>query len=79
MKREILLGAAFGAAVICATAAPAHADEWTKTYTISGHADLHLTTDDGDVIITSADQKQIDARVVTQGFKLSPTDVHVEE
>ena len=79
MKRKILAGAIFGAAFIATAASPARADEWTKTYTISGHADLHVTTDDGDVIINSADQKQIDARVVTQGFKLSPSDVHVEE
>jgi len=80
MKRSILAGAAMVAAVILgATAAPARADEWTKTYQISGHADLHVSTDDGDVIITSADQKEIDARVVTQGFKLSPGDVRVEE
>jgi len=80
MKRSILAGAAMAAAVILgATAAPARADEWTKTYQISGHADLHVSTDDGDVIITSADQKEIDARVVTQGFKLSPGDVRVEE
>ena len=80
MKRSILAGAAMAAAVILgATAAPARADEWTKTYQISGHADLHVSTDDGDVIITSADQKEIDARVVTLGFKLSPGDVRVEE
>ena len=79
MKRKILAGAIFGAAFIAATALPTRADEWTKSYPISGRADLHVTTDDGDVIITSADQKQIDARVVTQGFKLSPGDVHVEE
>jgi Putative adhesin len=79
MKRKILAGAILGAAFIATAAFPARADEWTKTYTVSGRADLHVTTDDGDVIITSADQKQIDARVVTQGFKLSPGDVHVEE
>jgi len=78
MKRAILLGAVFGA-VMSFTAAPARADEWSKSYKVSGHADVHVTTDDGDVIVTSADQKQIDVRVETQGFKISPSDVHVEE
>ncbi len=71
-----------GAAVVMAaaiTAAPAGADQWTKTYSISGRADLHVTTDDGDVNIVGADQKQIDARVVTEGYKIGASDVRVEE
>jgi hypothetical protein len=71
-----------GAAVLMAaaiTAAPAGADQWTKTYSISGRADLHVTTDDGDVNIVGADQKQIDARVVTEGYKIVANDVRIEE
>ena len=51
-------------------AVPARADEWSKTYQVSGRADLHVTTGDGDVTITGTDQKQIDARVTTEGWKV---------
>ena len=37
---------------MAATAAPARADQWSKSYQVSGHADLHVMTDDGDVTIT---------------------------
>ncbi|MGB0036164.1 MAG: DUF4097 family beta strand repeat-containing protein [Candidatus Acidiferrales bacterium] len=62
-----------------ATAAPARADDWSKTYQISGKATLEVTTDDGDVSIVSADQKQIDAHVITQGWKISSDEVRIEE
>jgi DUF4097 and DUF4098 domain-containing protein YvlB len=62
-----------------ATAAPARADEWSKTYPISSRADLHVTTDDGDVNIIASDQKQIDAKVTTQGYKIGSSDVRIEE
>jgi Putative adhesin len=57
----------------------ARADEWSKTYSISNRADLTVQTDDGDVTVASADQKQIVARVTTVGYKLGPNDVRIEE
>lgn len=72
----VVAGATFAAAC---TAAPARADEWSKTYTISGRADLRVGTDDGDVTIMSAEQKQIDARVTTEGYKIGPSEVRIEE
>jgi DUF4097 and DUF4098 domain-containing protein YvlB len=60
-------------------ATPAHADDWSKTYQISARADLRVSTDDGDVTIIGSDQKQIDARVTTEGYKISSSDVRIEE
>jgi DUF4097 and DUF4098 domain-containing protein YvlB len=80
MKRSILAGAAMAVLVsLCAMAAPARADEWAKTYQISGRADLRVETDDGDVTIISSDQKQIDARVSAAGYKIGDNDVRIEE
>jgi DUF4097 and DUF4098 domain-containing protein YvlB len=70
----VVAGIALGVA-----AAPARAEEWSKTYQLNGRADLRVMTSDGDVTITGADQKQIDARVTTQGRKLGPNDVQVIE
>ncbi|MGA7919342.1 MAG: DUF4097 family beta strand repeat-containing protein [Candidatus Acidiferrales bacterium] len=68
------------AALIMAASAPrARADEWSKTYQISGHADLRVTTGDGDVTMTGTDQKQIDARVTADGWKIGPNDLQVIE
>jgi DUF4097 and DUF4098 domain-containing protein YvlB len=68
------------ATLIAASSAPqARADEWSKTYQISGRADLHVTTGDGDVTITGTDQKQIVARVTADGWKIGPNDVQVVE
>ncbi|HEY6467499.1 MAG TPA: DUF4097 family beta strand repeat-containing protein [Candidatus Acidoferrales bacterium] len=61
------------------SAASAHADDWSKTYSITAHADLQVHTDDGDVKIFSADQKQIVAHVTTEGYKIGPNDVRIDE
>ena len=82
MNRNLGLGAMLAVAAIgaLAMAAPARADEWSKTYQISQRADLHVTTDDGNVNIISSDQKQIDAHVTTTGgFRIGPSDVRIEE
>jgi DUF4097 and DUF4098 domain-containing protein YvlB len=71
-----MAGALFPAAF---TAAPARADEWSKTYTINRRANLRVGTDDGDVNIISADQNQIDAHITTEGYKIAPSEVRIEE
>jgi DUF4097 and DUF4098 domain-containing protein YvlB len=81
MNRSIWLSAGLAAMLIstAAMAAPLRADEWSKSYKVSGKASLHVVTDDGDVSITSGGNDQIDARVVTDGYKIGPSDVRVEE
>jgi DUF4097 and DUF4098 domain-containing protein YvlB len=54
-------------------------DEWSKSYKVSGHANLHVDTDDGDVNILAGDPGQIEARVTADGFKIGPGDVRVDE
>jgi DUF4097 and DUF4098 domain-containing protein YvlB len=72
-----ILGAALAAFAI--SAASTRADDWSKTYSISGRADLQVQTDDGDVTVTPADQKQIVAHVTTEGYKIGPNDVRIDE
>lgn len=74
LTAAVVAGIAFGAA-----ATPARADDWSKTYQVSGHADLRVMTGDGDVSITGASQNQIDAHVTTQGWKIGPNDVQIIE
>jgi len=67
------------ALLAAAASGAAKADDWSKTYPISGHANLTLTTSDGEVNISGSDQKQIVAKVTTWGWKISPSDVNIEE
>ncbi len=80
MNRTFLAGTILTLMTMAATAAtPARADDWSKTYQISGRADLRVSTDDGDVTIIGSNQKQIDAHVTTEGYKIGSSDVRIEE
>ena len=64
---------------LAVSAAPARADQWSKTYQVNGRAELHVMTGDGDVVVTGADQQRIDARVTATGWKIGPNDVQIIE
>jgi DUF4097 and DUF4098 domain-containing protein YvlB len=64
---------------IAASAAPARADQWSKTYQVTGRAELHVVTGDGDVVVTGADQQRIDAHVTATGWKIGSNDVQIIE
>jgi DUF4097 and DUF4098 domain-containing protein YvlB len=62
-----------------AAAAPARADEWTKKYPVTGKPTVRVETDDGDVEISAGSATEVSARVVTTGYKISSSDVHIVE
>ncbi len=71
--RVIRMAIPFPAAAIlaCAISAPsASAEEWTKNYTVSGRANVHLNTNDGSVRVTTGDTKQVELRVIYSGYTL---------
>src|SRR5271170_7075065 len=53
------------------------ADDWSKKFTISGHPDLRIDTNDGAVIVRTWDRKEIEARVTTVGWKIGSGEVTV--
>ncbi len=57
-----------GAALVAP--AGARADEVTKTFTVTGHARVQVTTDDGSVRVSTGDVKQVEIRVEYTGYKL---------
>lgn len=81
MRRALCVatGLMFGFAAVAATSPAVRADDWSKTYQISGRADLHVETDDGSVTVTSADQKEIYAHVMTSRYRISDSEVHIQE
>src|SRR5258708_19599691 len=49
----------------------ARAEEWTKSYTVSGRAQVRVETNDGAVRIATADAKQVEFRVIYEGYQLN--------
>jgi hypothetical protein len=72
-----ILGGGLLAAALAWGAAPARADEWNKTYPISGRAQVHVETNDGNVNVFTGDQKEVGVHVETTGFHISEHDVKV--
>ena len=57
----------------------AFADEWNKTYPVSGNPEIRVETDDGSVVVRVWDQPKIAARVTTSGWKIGADEVTVQE
>jgi DUF4097 and DUF4098 domain-containing protein YvlB len=60
-------------------ALPASADEWSKTYALSGKPDLRIETSDANIRVTTWDQNTIEAKVVTSHYKIGGGGIRVEE
>jgi hypothetical protein len=64
---------------VCSWAAPpAHADDWSKTYTLTGKPDLRVDTSDANIHVSTWDQSTIEAKVATTRFKIGD-DIRIEE
>jgi DUF4097 and DUF4098 domain-containing protein YvlB len=62
-----------------AAAAPAFADEWSKTYTITAKPDLRIETSDANIRVTTWDQNTIEAKVITTHYKIGEGGIRVDE
>jgi hypothetical protein len=61
------------------TAPQARADEWSKTYTLTGKPDLRVDTSDANIHVSTWDQNTIEARVTTTHYKIGGDGIRVEE
>ena len=75
MKRIVLAILALGLGVVL----PASADEWSKTYNLTGKPDLRIETSDANIRITTWDQNTIEAKVVTKRYKIGEGDIRIVE
>jgi DUF4097 and DUF4098 domain-containing protein YvlB len=65
---------------VCSWAAlPAAADEWSKTYTLTGQPDLRVDTSDANIHVSTWDQKTIEAKVTTERYKIGGEGIRIEE
>jgi len=62
-----------------AAALPASADEWSKTYNLSGKPDLRIETSDANIRVTTWDQNTIEAKVTTSRYKIGEGGIRIEE
>lgn len=53
------------------------AEEWSKSYNVSGRAQVRIDTNDGAVRVITGDSQQVDFRVIYQGFELNKN-LHVD-
>jgi DUF4097 and DUF4098 domain-containing protein YvlB len=63
---------------LCA-ALPARADDWSKSYHISGRPDLRVETSDADIRVSTWEQNTIDAKVTTTRYKIGGDGIRIEE
>ncbi len=61
------------------SAETARADEWSKTYNLSGKPELRIETSDANIKVTTWDQNTIEAKVVTERYKIGEGGIRVEE
>jgi DUF4097 and DUF4098 domain-containing protein YvlB len=62
---------------IAVLSVPALADDWSKRFAIAGRPELRVDANDGSVTIRTWDRKEIEARVTTTGWRISPAEVRV--
>ena len=66
--------------VLCfATGLRARADEWSKTFTLTGKPDLRVETSDANIRVYTWDQNTIEAKVITTHYKIGEGGIRVED
>src|SRR5215469_1809904 len=57
----------------------ARAEEWSKTYSLTGRPDLRIETSDANIRVTTWDQNTIEAKVITTRYKIGEGGIRIEE
>jgi hypothetical protein len=79
MKPVIQRALLFVVALSVAAVLPARADEWSKTYNLTGKPDLRIETSDANIRVTTGDQQTIAAKVITARYKIGEGGIRVDE
>jgi DUF4097 and DUF4098 domain-containing protein YvlB len=78
-KRFRLLALTLAGTFFVLTVPRARADEWSKTYTLTGNPDLRVDTSDANIHVSTWDQKTIVAKVTTRNYKIGNDGIRIEE
>ena len=79
LERWLFTGLVLGGLVCSWAALPARADDWSKTYTLTGMPDLRVETSDADIHVSTWDQNTIEAKVTTTRYKIGEDGIRIEE
>lgn len=73
MRHVALTAFALAGFIFCAlaVASPANADDWNKSYKLTGRPNLRVTTNDAHIDLYASDAQQIDAHVTTRGWNIA--------
>jgi hypothetical protein len=66
-------------ALAVASALPARADDWSKTFNLTGKPDLRVETSDANIRVETWDQNTIEARVTTARYKIGEDGIKIVE
>src|SRR5215469_5107707 len=77
--KSTVVRASFATLALAIAVLPARAEEWSKTYNISGRADLRVETSDANIRVTTWDQNTIEAKVITSQYKIGEGGIRVDE
>jgi len=67
------------AIAFCLAALPAHGDEWSKTFNLTGKPDLRIETSDANIRVDTWDQNTIEAKVISTRYKIGEGGIRVED
>jgi DUF4097 and DUF4098 domain-containing protein YvlB len=71
---------ALGVLVLALGAAPpVRADEWSKTFNLTGKPNLRVETSDANIHVTTWEQNTIEAKVTTMRFKIGEDGIRIED
>ena len=72
LATQIVVTAALAAGI-------ASADDWTKTYAVSGQPEIRVETDDGNVIVRTWNENKIAVYITTGGWKIGAGEVQIHD
>ncbi len=78
-ERRLFLGLILGGLACSWAAVPARADEWSKSYKLTGKPDLRVDTSDANIHVSTWDQNTIEATVATSRYKIGEDGIRIEE
>src|SRR6202451_2347157 len=79
VERCLFMGLVLSGFCFSWAAVPALADDWSKTYTLTGKPDLRVETSDADIHVSTWDQNTIEAKVTTTRYKIGEDGIKVED
>jgi len=77
--KSLVVRASLATVALSVALVSARAEEWSKTYNLSGRPDLRVETSDANIRVTTWDQNTIEAKVITTHYKIGEGGIRIDE